>query len=90
MTDAPTPRIVLTIDCLRVAGATPAEAAVLAEALRAAVVAGLAAGKAPAGDMVDRLRLALPQGLAGAGPAALGQAAGMGIAGALCAPKGGG
>lgn len=90
MTDAPPPRIVLTIDRLRVAGDTPAEAAALAEALRGAVLAGLAAGPGPmTGGTLDRLRLVLPAAVAEGGPAARGQAAGAAIAAALSLPKGG-
>jgi hypothetical protein len=82
-------RIRLRIGNLRVTGATRAEAAALASALRETLAARLAADPgALAGQGADQLRLTLPS-VPRQGPAALGQAAGQRIAGALAKPKGG-
>jgi len=83
------PRITLRIGKLRVTGATRADAAAMASALRETLAARLAADPgALAGQGTDRLRLPLPHAL-GQAPAALGQAAGRRIAGVLANPKGG-
>lgn len=82
------PRIRLTIDRLRVHGASRADAAALAEGLQAALEARLAAdsGGLRSGAL-DHLSLTLPA-QSGRGPAATGRAAGHRIAGAL-GPAGG-
>lgn len=82
-------RVTLTIDTLRVTGATGAEARALASALREALAQHLAADPAAlAGLGADHLSVTLPTGVS-AGPAALGQAAGQQIAAALSSSKGG-
>lgn len=83
------PRITINIDRLRVHGACGGDAAALAEGLRTALTAQLAANAgALIGQGSDHLRVSLPQG-AGQGPSALGRSAGHQIAGVLTRPKGG-
>jgi len=76
-------RVRLTIDRLRVHGASRADAAALAEGLQAALAEGLTAdaGAFQSGAL-ERVSLTLPA-QAGRGPAATGRAAGHRIAGAL-------
>jgi len=83
------PRVTLRIGKLRVSGATPAEAVAIASALRESLAARIAADPgALSAQSAEQLRLSLPTSPT-PGPAALGQAAGQRIAGALTNPKGG-
>lgn len=88
MTDAP--RIVVRIDRLRVTGGSRTDAAAVADGLRAALAARLAAGSAlPGGFAADCVRLDLPAA-PGAAPDAVGRAAGQRIADAIGRGEGGG
>ena len=74
---------------LRVRGVNQAQAVALASALRESLAQRLAADPGALGAAgADRLRLTLPAAQV-QGPAALGRAAGVGIAAALVAGRGG-
>ena len=83
------PRITLRIGSLRITGVNRAEAAAIASALSESLAVGIAAnpGALSRHGGTEYLRLTLPAS-ATPGPAALGQATGRRIAGALASAKG--